>query len=307
MRLSTGESRLLAIIAALFLTGCSVSGKDSVHSLGNDILELVGLVPGASVFSTAQSLSQVTKTMTREEEYYVGRAVAAQILSVYPLYENERLTAYVNLVGAAVVAHLERAETFGGYHFAVLDTDTVAALSAPGGFIFVTRGMMKILPDEDALASVLAHEAAHVERQHGLAAISQANMNELLKSTASMAASLNCGEVLQGTTQLLGGVAAEVTTVLLEKGYSRDQEREADAEAVRILYRAGYNPHALIAMLAVLENSGSGGEGGWMRAHPGAAERRVAVAELLERESIPALTEGKVERARRFGGISTAL
>ena len=98
------------------------------------------------------------------------------ILARYKVYEDAPLTGYVNRVGGLVAAVSERPETYGGYHFWVLDSDGINAFAAPGGFVFVTRGLLAQAPDEEAVAAVLAHEVGHVCLKHGLKAIKQSRL-----------------------------------------------------------------------------------------------------------------------------------
>ena len=116
--------------------------------------------------------------MTDQEEYYVGRAVAAMILGQYRLCNNERLTSYVNAVGQAAALSSDRPFTYGGYHFAVLESDEINALSCPGGIIFITRGMVQRARNEEELAAILAHEVAHVNHKDGLASIQKSRWVE---------------------------------------------------------------------------------------------------------------------------------
>ena len=85
-------------------------------------------------------VSGAAHPISEEEEYYIGRAVAANILSRYPLWKNSEVTRYLNLVGKTLVLKSERPEIFGGYHFGLLDSQEANAFSAPGGIIFLTRG-----------------------------------------------------------------------------------------------------------------------------------------------------------------------
>src|SRR5512136_549112 len=84
----------------------------------------------------ANQTAKAVRPMSEQEEYYVGRAVGATILGQYRLYPNERLTAYVNAIGQALALASDRSTTFAGYHFAVLESGEVNALSCPGGIIF---------------------------------------------------------------------------------------------------------------------------------------------------------------------------
>jgi predicted Zn-dependent protease len=132
--------------------------------LGAALLLIQGCVAAAVVPVATIAAKGVTKAteaarpINDSEEYYVGRAVAARLLSKYPLCQNVKLTAYVNEVGEAVARKSSRPRTFRGYHFAVLETPEVNAFACPGGTIFITKGLVQTCDNEDQLAAVLAHE-----------------------------------------------------------------------------------------------------------------------------------------------------
>ncbi len=118
-----------------------------------------------------QQIAEASKDITPSEEHYIGRAVAATIISKYPLLQNPALNSYLNKVGLLVAAASDRPETYGGYHFAVLNSDEPNAYACPGGIILVNKGLLKQIKNEDQLAAVLAHEVAHVAHRHGIGAI----------------------------------------------------------------------------------------------------------------------------------------
>ncbi len=134
---------------------------------------------------TANKAAKVVRStfgdISEEEEYYIGRSVAALILSRYQPLANPGLSQYVNTLGQAVALSSDRPETFAGYHFQVLDTDEVNALAAPGGMIFLTKGLLKRCPDEETLAAILAHEIGHVAAKHGLQSIKKSRLVDAFK------------------------------------------------------------------------------------------------------------------------------
>ena len=151
---------LLAVLAAFMASGFTLD------------LDKVGKV--------LKTTAAATKTMSDEEEYYLGRAVAAKILSEYDLLENDALTDYVNRVGLTVAIHSDKPYTYGGYHFAVLDTEEINAFACPGGLIFITSSMVDALTNEEELAAVLAHEVAHVSHRDGVASIKKSRWLEVV-------------------------------------------------------------------------------------------------------------------------------
>ena len=166
------------LLSLVLLAGCA-----EVVQMGTSVGDGMGKISKEdkeAIDRMAAQTAKAVRPMTDEEEYYVGRAVAATILGQYRLYANERLTSYVNAVGQAVALASDRPFTYGGYHFAILDTEEVNALSCPGGIIFITRGMLQKTRNEDELAAVLAHEVAHVNHKDGLAAIQKSRWVEVV-------------------------------------------------------------------------------------------------------------------------------
>jgi predicted Zn-dependent protease len=216
-----------------------------------------------------------THTINEEEEYYIGRAVAASILSQYPLWKNKPLSQYLNLIGKTLVLKSERPEIFSGYHFALLDSAEANALSAPGGIIFISRGIVDMAGNEDELAAILAHEIQHIVSKDPLQAIKSQRM----KSLGTFAA----GEALGSSNEVLGifkESVLDITGTLLQKGYSRGQEKDADLGALDLLVATGYNPQALLTMLQkcrVIEKKKAKA----FSAHPSAAKRIDYVSDAL--------------------------
>lgn len=176
-------------------------------------------------------------------EIRFGREVSARILAALPLFESERLTRYINLVGKSLVLHSNRSEI--EFHFAIVDSDSVAAYSAPGGFVFITRGMLHTLHNEAELAAVLAHEIAHVNLRHIVREldIKSVEKEEFSGLTRFLGAS---GD----TTRVAFNQAVDKAyQVLFKNGYKKGQELEADAQAVTLLALTGYNPNALATLL----------------------------------------------------------
>src|SRR3989338_3678250 len=99
-----------------------------------------------------------------EAEIIFGREVAARILGRYKLYEDKNLARYINMVGRSAAQYANRPEI--EFRFAILNTDIVNAFAAPGGYIFITKGALRLMEDEAELAGVLAHEVAHVSERH---------------------------------------------------------------------------------------------------------------------------------------------
>lgn len=251
-----------------------------------------GSIAGSVIQGTAQ-LADAAKEITPSEEHYIGRAVAAMILAKYPLVNNPGLTRYLNEVGLLLAAVSDRPNTFGGYHFAVLGSDEPNAFACPGGIIFVNRGLLREIKNEDQLAAVLAHEVAHVAHRHGIGAIKKSRWTKLGFYAA--------GEVGKNYTpdeigQLVGefqGVVTDVAKKVMDSGYSKSDEKHADEAAVRFAWSAGYNPSELVEFVKVEEAKGVGHDQGPFASHPKPGQR----IKLIEGE-LDAVGQGKTEAVR---------
>lgn len=230
------------------------------------------------------------KDLTPENEYYVGRSVATNLLSRAQYkyvdasdYSSGQLgatTAYVNAVGNVLAAAAmgqarkdDRPSPIAGWHFVIVDDDTINAFAAAGGFILVNKGLVKAAKNEDELAAVLAHEIAHTVRGHAIGSIKKSRMagvyKEMLDSTVQL------DEQQLGTlTKAFEGAMDDMIDGMVVKGYSRDTEFEADRVGLKILADAGYDPQAFIKLLENLEKKqGHGGSGGFSSTHPSPKDR----------------------------------
>ncbi|MFQ6037423.1 MAG: M48 family metalloprotease [Candidatus Aminicenantales bacterium] len=283
------------IFLAAFLAGCAAVEQQIGTLTGGK----VSARDVRAVAKTTKALRNSFADITEEEEYYIGRAVAAMILSRYPALKNEALTRYVNEVGAAVVAYSDRPETFAGYHFLVLDTQEVNAMAAPGGFIFVTRGLLRLCKDEEMLGSILAHEVGHVAAKHGLQSIKKSRLIDAFRIIGEEAAQRYAPERLAQLTDIFERVLGDIAEKLIERGYDRKYEYEADRLSVRFAARTGYNPQGLLDFLKTLGAQEPAGEKtGWFRTHPSAAERLSRAEE--EVKGLSAIPPSVSARTQRF-------
>ena len=245
--------------------------------MGTRIAQETGMISAdqaQSVTRSAKALEKTQEDLTPEQEYYIGRAVTAKVLQSYPPLDRPGANAYLNLLGQSLAIFSDRPETFGGYHFLLLDSGEVNAFAAPGGLILVTRGMLSCCENEDELAAVLAHEICHVEKRHGLKAIKQGRLTEAFTIVAAESAKQLGGEELASLTREFEASVGDVVMTLTTSGYSRSQERDADAAAVQLLRRAGYPEAAMIAMLQRMdERLADAGGLGFAKTHPSAKSR----------------------------------
>lgn len=237
-------------------------------------LTTTGGLPGGigTAVTAVTEVSKASRPISDEEEYYIGRALAAKILSTYKLINNALLVDYVNLVGLSLALHSERPNTFGGYHFAILDTMEKNAFACPGGIIFITKGMLMSAKNEDELAAILAHEIAHINNKDGISAISSARWTEALTIIGTTAAKQYGSPEFSRLVSIFEGSIDDIFKTIVVNGYSQQQEFNADEKAVDYLQKAGYNPSAISDVISTLTLQGST-TGGIMKTHPSSSER----------------------------------
>ncbi len=299
-----GILRLLifGLFISVFLSGCA-----EVVKVGTTVGAGMGKISREdkeALDRLAVQTAKAVRPMTEQEEYYIGRAVGATILGKYRLLANERVNGYINSIGAIVALASDRPVTYGGYHFGVLDAEEVNALACPGGTIFITRGMLKKARNEDELAAILAHEVAHVNHKDGLASIQKSRWAEAATLLGSEAARKVGGADFRNLVSIFEGSVGDVTRTLLVKGYSREQEMEADLKALTYLQRLGYNPYALVDYLERMarEQSGGGG-GGFFSTHPGMDQRLMKDRSFLSQNQWPRKSDpARDRRFREFAG-----
>jgi predicted Zn-dependent protease len=249
---------------------------------------------GAGVGTFAESM-KAANSLTPENEYYLGRAVAANIAAKYPVYNgNAALVTYLNKICNTIVINSPRPDIYKGYHVAVLNTQEVNAFATPGGHIFVTLGLIACAPNEDALASVIAHEIAHIQLRHALTSIRNARY-----INAAVSGALAGLDAAGGNAKELAGVMGdsvdEIITTMVSNGFSKNQELEADSTALSLLASAGYQPSSILDMLHSLEQKQ--GSQGFSKTHPAPADRITNVNKYLGKYSVP---DTKSYRVRRY-------
>ena len=277
-----------SVAVALFLLagGCRQVQEivEPVTQIGTEVAVQSGTITRDQAKAITRSTKAVLKTfedITPKQEYYIGRAVGAVVLGRYRPYPDKEANWYMNLLGQTLAANSDMPETYGGYHFLILDSDDINAFGAPGGLIFVTRGMIRLCNTEDALAAVLAHEIGHVQGKHGLRAIKRGRLTKALTIIATEGAKAFGGARLAELTELFEGTITDVTSTLMNNGYSRSLEYEADRAAVAILKRVGYNPRALVEMLHAMKKRLRPGGLDFAKTHPDPLDRIAELNPLL--------------------------
>jgi beta-barrel assembly-enhancing protease len=276
MKTTTNRRYFLLAVFLLGLSLAVVAGCASVARLSTEVARGAGAINDEEADSMLRGIDAVEKTfqdITPEQEYYIGRAVAASLFDSYKPLDNPEANHYLNTLGQTLAMASDRPETFGGYHFQLLDSDEINAFAAPGGLILITRGMFELCETEDALAAVLAHEIGHVAERHGLRAIKNSRLTSALTILAAEGARHLGSEELKQVVEDFESSITDVTNTLVTSGYSRGLEGEADLAAIRIMHTVGYNPTALVDMLREMKGQLKPGGLDCAKTHPDPQDR----------------------------------
>ncbi|MBL9036905.1 MAG: M48 family metalloprotease [Archangium sp.] len=305
--MNTKRTLIVAAVAiALFATctGFRQSLKDFDKKTGLKTAD--NLNPYAQVANGRYCEKMETEQVTWEEEHSIGGVIALGLgqksggFMVDPLTgpdggtprpltaPKDGLNTLLSQVGLTVAAYSARPDI--PWTFGVLESSAVNAYSAPGGYVFVTAGLLKRVENESQLAGVLAHEIGHVTHRHALRAYMSAKAAQCLAKAINKQSFGNTDPNVR-TTKLavldIGGLVGNAITSLVDpvidsivtKGFAQDDEYEADQAATDMLVMAGYNPLEYQKLIASLPTSGAV----WPN-HPPPAERASRITKHLTME-----------------------
>ena len=263
--------RLLIIIIIFIGLVISCQALMKVADFGAQVAGAAGVIDKSTadvISSSARTIGTAAEEITPEQEYYIGRAVAANILNSNKIWNgNPALTTYLNQICMAIVINSPRPDIFNGYHVVILDSNDINAFATSGGHIFVTRGLINAAKSEDALAGVIAHEVAHIQLKHGIRAIRNSRITQALIDTGTQAAGA-AGMNITQLTDVFNESVGEIIQTMVNSGYSQAQEFEADKTAMSLMASAGYNPSGLIDMLNALKSVQTSTSSGFGKTHP---------------------------------------
>ena len=245
MKIKTFLTLLFLVTLALPVTGCSTN--------------------------PATGRTQFAALMSPQQEQQVGAQEHPNIIAEFGEYNHAAVQSYVRQVGARVTQNTERPDV--DYKFYVLDSPIVNAFALPGGYIYISRGLLSIAGSEAELAAVLGHEAGHITGRHSAERYSRGVVTQL--GAGLLAAAVD----KSGVSQALG-----IGSELYLKSYSRAQENEADTLGIRYLTQSGYDPSAMTSFLENLQNAsafealengqkGSGAGMSYFSTHPATSDR----------------------------------
>ncbi len=232
-----------------------------------------------------------------QQEIAMGRDYDRQLQDQLGMVDDPELTAYVESVGRKLAADSERPDL--PWQFRVVDDPTVNAFAVPGGFVYVTRGILAHFNSEAQLAAVLGHEIGHVTARHSVEQMSRAQLATLGLGVAAVASE---------EFRDYAGLASAAMQVLFLK-FSRDDERQADDLGLRYMTRDGYDPKEMADVFEMLDRQSqlAGGQRlpAWQSTHPAPGRREARIRSEIDQ--LPTgERDGRVERddyLRRIDGI----
>lgn len=274
-------TRMLGIIAGLMLMA-SLSTAVQAESLKDRLKRLLDQGNSKPTQEAAPAKDQGNAgdfkippigNVPLEDEVRLGRQIAGNLLGAAPLVKDDKLQKYVNRVGRWVALHSERPDL--KWVFGVIESNDINAFAAPGGYIFITRGLYAKLKDESELAGVLGHEIVHVQQKHHLKVVQKSQLlgvgAEILKKSVAKGGS--------SAVQRVIGSGAEI----LSRGLDKDAEYEADRMGVVLAARAGYDVWGLPSVLQEISavSSSDSTVGMLFKTHPHPEERLARLAESM--------------------------
>lgn len=238
------------------------------HSRGRAMFLLLGSLAALTLFAGCKN----TNFLSTRDEIRLGRDASKEIERQFRVEVDTKDARRVDRIGQRLLAHTD-ARPGVPYTFKVLDSPTVNAVSLPGGPVYVFKGLLDLIgDDDDALAGVIAHEIGHVNGRHAAKQISQ-----------QMAANIGIALVVRGNTaQNIAALASD----LLSLSYSRDDEYDSDRRALSYTFKAGYDPRGIIRFFKVLETLEKKGGGGpeFLRTHPVTKARVERAEKIIEQQ-----------------------
>ena len=212
--------------------------------------------------------------VSESQEIQIGQQAAQEVAQTIGLYNDANAQSYVAQLGKRMAANSERPNLPWEFH--VVEDASVNAFALPGGFIYVTRGLMTSINDEAELATVIGHEIGHVTNRHSVQQISKAQIAQL---------GLGIGSILSSDIAKFGQLASAGLSVLFLK-YSRDAENQADQAGFRYALNQNYDVREMTKVFETLNRiSGEGGGGKlpeWLATHPNPENRIQHIESILD-------------------------
>ena len=254
--------------------------------------------------------------MSEAQEIEEGKKSHEEVLKEYSALKNPKLQAYVNGIGQALAKQSQRANL--QWTFTVLDSPEINAFALPGGYVYVTRGIMAYMESEADLAGVIGHEIGHVTARHGAQRATRQQTAGLGVLAASIFGLVLESQGVGGAGDLIGGVAQNAAQGYVAK-YGREQELQADGLGAEYLSRVQFDPRNMVDVINVLKNQerfaadlaktegrAAPAQNSWLASHPSNDQRLERITQLSAqyKATTPYQDEGRTRYLQMMEGVA---
>ena len=277
MRYSHILSRTCVLLASVLLMSCAA--LRGVNVGGYDLTPLA---------DAGDKIAKSTAGTSEQEEANIGSHMAGTLLGASRLSRQQQQQHYVNRVGRLLTLHSTR--PYLNWHFGVLDDNDVNAFAAPGGYVFVTSGLLNMLDSEAQLAGVLAHEIAHVTHKDYLNAMRSNNLLGAAVDVGSFVGSAATQGRVSSTEREFAQRVVNASKQVYARGLDKSDEYAADKAALQTMTDAGYDPYAFVVVMQKLEarSARDSGMALLLQTHPSPTSRLAEMSSTLDSMSVPA-------------------
>ncbi len=272
------------------------------------------LLAGCATVTNPVSGQRELTVMDERSEIAEGRKAHDEVLKEYGAYPNPRLQAYVNEIGQRLARQSHRSNL--AWHFTVLDSPEINAFALPGGYVYVTRGLMAYLESEADLAGVIGHEIGHVTARHGAQRATRQQTAGLGVLAATILGAVLESRGVSGATDLAGSLSQGVAAGYIAS-YSREQELQADKLGAEYLVRINYDPKNMVDVIRVLksqeqfaadtaraEGRSPPAQAGWLASHPSNDKRLQDIVQIAGQYKGRYADEGRARYLKAIDGIT---
>jgi predicted Zn-dependent protease len=226
-----------------------------------------GMVAGGCSISEQQEIDIGKKSHGQFEKEFGG------------FYPDENVQRYVNAVGMDMARQSGRPNL--QWQYRVLNSDQINAFAVPGGYVYITQGLLFRMQNEAQLAGVLGHETTHIAHKHSVKQIENAQGWQVVGLIGSIFGGSAVGDI----TQIVGSLAS--------MKYGRDQEKDADLTGLKFMTKAGYAPQGMVQVMQILQKSGGGGPPEFLSTHPNPGNRIEYLTDTIKKSYVPAAETGR--------------
>jgi predicted Zn-dependent protease len=252
--------------------------------------------------------------MSEQDEIAEGKKGHQAVIAEYGVYNDPKLQAYVNDIGQKLAKQSHRANLT--WTFTVLDSPEINAFALPGGYIYVTRGIMAYLDSEAELAGVIGHEIGHVTARHGAQRATRQQNAGIGVIAATVLGAVLEGAGVGGATDLASQVSQTAAAGYVAS-YSREQELQADQLGAEYLARNQYNPQNMVEVIGVLKNQerfaadaaqaeGKAARSGnnWLASHPSNDKRLADIQQIAAKYKGQYGDDGRARYLQAVNGMA---